>query len=64
MKPLKIKLLERIQAKPGLNLKDVYRPFLKGYSESSVYSILRILKEEGMIRLVKQSNEIVVFASE
>ncbi|MDD1758069.1 MAG: hypothetical protein LUQ22_04985 [Methanotrichaceae archaeon] len=64
LKPLKFKLLERIQACPGLDLEEVYRPFLKDYSESSVHSILRILKEEGMIQLVRQSNEILFFASE
>ena len=64
MKPLKYKLLERIQASPGLNLKDVYRPFLKGYSESSIYGILNTLKEEGMVKFDSRSNEILVFASE
>ena len=63
MKSLKYNLLERIQASPGLNLKDVYRPILKGYSESSIYSISNTLKEEGMVKFDSRSNEILVFAS-
>jgi hypothetical protein len=64
LKPLKYKLLERIHANPGLNLKDAYRPFLKDYSESSIFSILKSLKEEGMVRFDRQSNKILVFPPE